>query len=235
MSDESSGMQALRKPDDSALVPFIIISLTLHLFLAGVVPLLTHLLNRKVVYERPQAFQLVAPPRLPTPPSPIVAPQPAAKATAQAPAKPKPAPKPAAQKTKDSKKAEPEKVEQREPPPPQENLDELSSLLNEIPPPAQVSAVGKFRFNAYLMYVQSKIESKWQPPSQKKDVTVTVAFTIFQNGTISEVVVSESAGSTVVDNLAMNAVNQAAPFSSLPPAFSADRQEFSVKLNTALR
>jgi TonB family protein len=231
MRAESSGIDDIRKAEDSVLLPFVVISLTLHIVVVLVVPLLAHLFSPRVIFERPQSFQLVSPPRIATPSVPAVQ-KPSEPAK---PAPPKAAEKPAPKKSTDKPKKKIEETTKQDPPPPQEDLDELSSLLNEIPPPAQVSAVGKFRFNAYLMYVQSKIESKWQPPSQKKDVTVTVSFTIFQDGSISDVTVSESAGSAVVDNMAITAVKVAAPFSNLPPTFSGDRQEFSVKLNTALR
>ena len=113
---------------------------------------------------------------------------------------------------------------------PEENVDELASMLDELPAPTRVSAVGAFKFNAYSAEVQQKIERFWNPASENKNISVVVSFTIYSDGSISEPAIEKGSGDASLDNLALRAVKSAAPFGKLPLSFAADKQEFSCKL-----
>jgi TonB family protein len=189
----------------------MVVSLLFHLLVLGGIPLLMQITRQSVRFERPPTFQLVtAPPTL----RPLKPAQ--AKLTKQrAPAKIK----------KESVRPVP-----RESDAAQENLDELASLLDEIPAPARVATLGDFKYNWYLANVQQKISRFWNPPSENRNLSVVVSFTINRDGSISAPSVSEGSGNGTLDNLAVRAVTLAAPFGKLPPGFSGDRIELTCTL-----
>ena len=113
---------------------------------------------------------------------------------------------------------------------PIENLDELASILDEIPAPAQVAAVGNFKYHWYLNNVQQKLERYWNPTTENRSIKVIVAFTIHQDGTISEPSISSTSGNSTLDNLALRAVKLAAPFGKLPPGFEGNRLDLNCTL-----
>lgn len=201
-------------------VSMILISLTFHVVVFLIVPIITKLFRQPTRFERPQTFQLVQPP----------IPQPVTRPKQQPVEKPKPQVKPP------PPKPEPKKVETRAPSKPvpakepvqeEENLDELASLLEEIPAPAQVATPSNFKYHWYLNSVQQKAERHWQPPTRDPDISVVVAFTIYANGSISNPRVRTSSGSGMLDNLAIRAIRLAAPFGKLPPGFSENRLDLT--------
>ncbi len=190
----------------------IIISCLFHCGILLGVPLLMQLAQNTSSFERPPTFRLVA-----APPSlrPV---------------------KPLAQK-KLSKQAVPVKVKREGTKPvpgesarPEENLDELASVLDEIPAPARVAAAGDFKYNWYLENIQQKLSRYWNPPSENRSLSVVVSFTIYSDGSVSEPAVSKGSGNSSLDNLALRAVKLAAPFGKLPPGFSGDKLELSCTL-----
>jgi TonB family protein len=75
-----------------------------------------------------------------------------------------------------------------------------------------------------------KIARFWNPPTENRNLSVVVSFTIFSTGAISQPVIEKSSGDRILDNLAMRAVTLAAPFGKLPPGFSRDRIDLSCTL-----
>jgi protein TonB len=73
----------------------------------------------------------------------------------------------------------------------------------------------------YLSGVQRKIWSIWMQQI-KTDFTqpITLRFTILQDGTLGEVTVTQSSGSTLLDLAAKRAVYSAAPFGPLPKTYA---------------
>ncbi|MBN2035817.1 MAG: TonB family protein [Chitinispirillaceae bacterium] len=112
----------------------------------------------------------------------------------------------------------------------EENLDELASLLEELPTPASVAPVGSFKYNWYLANVSQKISRYWNPPVENRNISVIVAFTIFRDGSISNPKIKERSGDGTLDNLALRAVQLAAPFGKMPPGFSGNKLELTVTL-----
>jgi TonB family protein len=112
----------------------------------------------------------------------------------------------------------------------EENIDELASLLEELPMPTSVSAVGSFKYNWYLANVSQKISRYWNPPVENRNISVIVAFAIFRDGSISNPKIKERSGNGTLDNLALRAVQLAAPFGKMPPGFSGNKLELNVTL-----
>jgi protein TonB len=192
-------------------VPLVISSLLFHALVLVIIPLATTLIFRPKKYARPQTFQLV---RVP-PPKPK---------RRQKAVKEKAMPKKKKKHVPRSSDAPAVKQE------PEENLDELASLLEELPVPASVMAPSGFKWDWYIMNVQQKIERNWQPPTGDRNLTVDVAFTIFHNGAISAVKIKRSSGNGSLDNMAVRAVKLAAPFGKLPPGYSGNKLDLRVKL-----
>jgi periplasmic protein TonB len=204
------------------------LSIVLHMVVLVVFPVLSTLFHDTRRFERPKTFQLVTSPFRPSPARRVPVNSEARKqrmpqeeATAQPrqmPDQNAPRKKQEAQKSKDAAR------------PIDENLDELASILDEIPSPAQVAAVGNFKYHWYLNNVQQKLERYWNPTSENRSVKVIVAFIIHQDGTISEPSISTSSGNSTLDNLALRAVKLAAPFGKLPPGFDGNQLDLNCTL-----
>jgi len=167
-------------------------------------------------FVRPKTFQLVSIPKSLQPkPQPIKrrtpvssSRKPVPKKTTNKPSKPEP---------------KPERVE--------EDLSELEDLLSAIPEPAAARALqADFKYFWYTANVQAKIERNWNPPLGKKEQFVLVEFVIFRDGSIGNVKLNESSGITTLDNLALGAVQRAAPFGRLPPKYTNEKLGFQVTL-----
>ena len=194
------------------------ISILIHLLVLVGIPLLLQLTARSVSFERPATFQLVtAPPSL----RPV---RPTAKPVKKKLAKPTPVKKISKEST-----ARPVPAE-RSKPKEEENVDELSSVLNELPEPASIVAPGDFKYNWYLQNVQQKISRYWNPPTENQSLSVSVAFAIASDGSISDPKIVKESGDNSLDNLALRAVKLAAPFGKLPPGFSGNRLELTCTL-----
>ncbi len=200
------------RPRQRSFYPLVGISIAVHVLALVIIPLTTSLFHKDVEYIRPKTFQIVQPPepKAPAPPTP----------------KAKPKPKPV-QKTQEPVPAKEKKTVERteeKPEPAEEDLSDLEDILEAIPAPARVTSLTPdFKYPWYLMNVQQKAERHWKPPEGNRDTKVVVAFTIFRNGSISNVKLTESSGRSLLDKLAVRAVRLAAPFGKLPPGFSGDQ------------
>lgn len=190
----------------------LIVSISVHCFVLVGIPVLLTLTKSTVHYARPPTFQLIS-----TPPS-------------LKPIKPKlqkPRPKTRAPK-KTSRREVPSKSAPRE-----ENIEELASLLEDIPSPATVAAVGNFKYNWYLAQVQEKVERNWNPSTGSRNDSVVVAFTIRSDGSISEPAIYKKSANATLNELALRAVSLAAPFSKLPPGVPENKYDMLCTLRPA--
>ena len=78
----------------------------------------------------------------------------------------------------------------------------------------------------YILSVEDRIGSRWQPTARDKAESVSVTFKILRNGDIADLSVSESSEIPSADSAALQAVAQAAPFAPLP----AENQSIKVSL-----
>lgn len=203
----------------------IFFSIFLHLSVLVGIPLLSKIFYNRRKFERPKTFQLVASPFRPAPSRKVPVNEDARRQRLPQP-KTEPIPSTIPDKSANFKKQESQKNREAAKPI-REDLDELSSILDEIPAPATVSAVGNFKYHWYLNHVQQKIERFWKPSSEKKDLKVTVSFTIYKDGNISEPKIAISSGSPILDELALRAVKLASPFGKLPPGFDENKLELN--------
>jgi TonB family protein len=202
---------------EGSFVPVIIASLAFHLVIFVGIPFLARVLYHAEKYERPKTFTLVNMPKALEQPRAAQAARIKPKATTPVPSK--------------SRAKNPVKKDEKQ----QENNDQLNELLDAIP--ASVSDITKgqsFKYAWYINSVISKVEENWKPPmglTDKKDASVTVVFTIFSGGDISKAAVSESSGISTLDNLALRAVQSAAPFGKLPVGYQMDRLDIRYVLH----
>jgi TonB family protein len=195
----------------SRIVPWnsgVAVSIFIHCCVLVGIPLLLQLARSNERFERPPTFQLVSAPPALKPIEPRV--------------------------QKKSAQTQPrKKTASREVPgeaPKKENVEELASLLDEIPAPAQLAAVGNFKYNWYLAQVQDKVERNWNPSSGGRNDSVVVAFTISSDGSISEPSLSRESQIASLNELALRAVKLAAPFSKLPPGVPENKYDFLLTL-----
>ena len=221
----SSGLDIYRKVPAPAV---LIISIVFHIVVLVVLPIMSKLLQKSRRFERPKTFQLVASPFRPNPTRKVPVREDARKQwKPQEERQERPRQTPDQNALKRNREAQKQQDAAR---PMRENLDELASILDEIPAPAQVAAVGNFRYHWYLNSVQQKLMRYWRPTSENKKLKVIVAFTINRDGTITDPSISTSSGNSTLDNLALRAVTLAAPFGKLPPGFKDNKLDINCTL-----
>jgi TonB family protein len=193
-------------------------SLVLHIVVFVGIPLLLIVTTRTISFERPPTFQLV------TAPASLQSVRPLA-----TPVKKKQINPAYEQKVTKTKAARPVPAERLKPE--KENVEELASLLEEIPAPARIVSQGNFKYNWYLQSVEQKIVQYWTPPSEDRSLSVSIAFTINYDGTISDPKVVKPSGNSSLDELALRAVRLAAPFfGRVPPEFKGSRLDLTCTL-----
>lgn len=72
-------------------------------------------------------------------------------------------------------------------------------------------------FGPFMQDLQIRIKRAWLPPRGLESKRQKVRFKIHKNGSLGDLHVSESSGSAAADQAALDAVEHAAPFPSLPP------------------
>ncbi|MBD3239391.1 MAG: TonB family protein, partial [Chitinivibrionales bacterium] len=103
-----------------------------------------------------------------------------------------------------------------EPAPAEEDLSDLD-FLDELSAstPTEVSSPTDFPCPWYIRRVRMKVEQHWNPPFNDPDASVRVTFSIFTNGSVSDVTITKSSGDATLDNLALRAIKLAEPFPRL--------------------
>jgi TonB family protein len=203
---------------ERSFTPVIIVSLFFHLMIFVGIPVLSRLIYHADKFERPKTFTLISMSQI-QPVAPKI--QPLSQA-----AKPKP---------KTATTPVPKKTNSKPASKKEENNNELNELLSAIPTTriSDMSVSKDFKFNWYLQNMQSRIEENFKPPmglTNKQDASVVVAFVVFENGTISDITVSQSSGIPTLDNCAVAAVKESAPFGKLPLTFADKKLEPTVTL-----
>lgn len=187
---------------ETSLTPVLVYSFLFHILIFFVVPIATRILWRPKIFERPQTFQLV---RIPPKTAPV-----RQRVVEKQKVKKKAVPK----KPVPSTKKDLRPVQKKEEP---EDLSELEELLGGLPQPiSAVSVAAGFKYDWYLRSVENKVKRSWTPSINDPNLSVVLLFTIYKNGKISDIKITESSGNTSLDKLAIKAVKRAAPFGKLP-------------------
>jgi TonB family protein len=203
--------------------PVVFISLAFHAVVFIGIPVLTLVFYHTEKYQRPPTFQLVSMKASQA----LLARKAVQKVQSKTVPKKSTTPVPQKNKAKQSTKNETK---------PLENNEDLSELLSSIPatPVSEISSTQNFKYNWYLQNVQSRVEDNWKPPAgltDKKDASVIVSFTIFQDGSISKVSVTQPSGVPTLDNIAIKSIQSSAPFGQLPIGFSNNKLDLSYTLH----
>jgi TonB family protein len=201
------------KLEGESFTGVIFFSVLFHLFVLIGIPLIASLLlYRSEKYERPQTFTLVNMSNIIQKAS--VASKPKASGINPIPAKTK------------KKVAEEQK---------KDDINELNELLDALPAHiSDISAGSSFKYSWYINSIISKVEERWKPPrglTNKKDVSVTLFFSVFSDGNISEVIIKKSSGISTLDNIAVSAVVNSAPFGKLPVGYRENKLDITYILH----
>lgn len=81
--------------------------------------------------------------------------------------------------------------------------------------PGSYTEIYQHEIELYAEPAAARIRSNWNPPSQFKS-PLTIGFTIYRNGTISDVKVLRSSNVPIIDRMALETIKKSAPFSPLP-------------------
>lgn len=82
----------------------------------------------------------------------------------------------------------------------------------------------------YLAGVQRRIWQRWQAELRGEGhAGVTVSFVILEDGSVEEVALVQTSGSSLIDRIAQRAIQLAGPFSPLPKSLGKDRYQIHVE------
>jgi protein TonB len=81
------------------------------------------------------------------------------------------------------------------------------------------------RFASYLLGVKRRIESRWGYPVEARGLTgnLLVTFAITRDGRLTDLQLTETSGIAPLDNEAIRAIRDAAPFSPFPERMKYER------------
>ena len=83
-----------------------------------------------------------------------------------------------------------------------------------------------FQFTYYIVVIQNKIASNWNPPfaggKTDRETKTLVHFRILRNGQVRDVRVESSSGASLLDQSAVRAISMSNPLPPLPQRFSDD-------------
>lgn len=204
---------------ETSLLSVGIFSLIFHIMVFFVIPVITRLAWREKKYVRPKTFQLVQIPQNLEKSSLVET-------------------KKQVRKKKKHKRVVPKTKKDNIPTKPteQEELDELENLFEKMPEPvSNINFAKAFPYSWYERNIMNQVEQNWKPPFKDENISVLVSFSIYGNGSISEVKLKRSSGNPMLDNLAIRAVKLAAPFGKLPPGYSGNELRIDYTLKPTVR
>lgn len=79
-----------------------------------------------------------------------------------------------------------------------------------------LNKVNEIDYGPYMNNLKKQITAHWKPPVQPSTKYCKVLFKVEKNGTLKDLKLTESSGTSIVDISALKAVSEAAPFPSLP-------------------
>ena len=89
------------------------------------------------------------------------------------------------------------------------------------------------RFFSYLLHLKQKIEAVWIYPKVASSVglggNLTVEFTLSKDGRLAGIGLLDSTGNQILDDAALNAIRDAAPYHPFPPRLKTQRLKIRAK------
>ena len=90
----------------------------------------------------------------------------------------------------------------------------------------------QFPYSWYNSFIQSKMYNLWKRPTRdavKKDTATTlISFRVYRDGHIENIRMTESSGSKVMDDSALQAVREADPLPPLPAGFKGRYEDLAI-------
>ncbi|MCK5534818.1 TonB C-terminal domain-containing protein [bacterium] len=129
------------------------------------------------------------------------------------PSKEKPIVKKKIQKSKEKKEDEKNTITQKE------------ETIQEVQPTGGIVSIEgkKFPFAYYLELIQNKINHQWRSPCNVlENKKVVVFFKVLKGGQVKNISLEESSGVFLLDQSALRAIWQSAPFPPLPQGYKKD-------------
>jgi TonB family protein len=91
-----------------------------------------------------------------------------------------------------------------------------NGVPNANDPFASSSPSPKIDYEAFMKDLERRIKRAWFPPKFEEPKTMTVKFRVHQGGALSDLEIKDSSGSSIDDQAALKAVENASPFRPLP-------------------
>lgn len=96
-----------------------------------------------------------------------------------------------------------------------------------------IEGQGGYDFTGYGSLINLFLARNWRPPSvrppENRDYAAVVGFTVFKEGTISNINIIESSGWVVMDQTVKEAVERSSPMEPLPMSYTADNIQVRVQ------
>ncbi|MEA3409334.1 MAG: TonB family protein, partial [Candidatus Eisenbacteria bacterium] len=91
---------------------------------------------------------------------------------------------------------------------------------------------GKVVADYYLTMLQGKITRNWKQPSARftggDSPTARISFTVVRTGSITNLRIARSSNWSTIDQSALQAVRDSAPFAELPSTYLGDRLDVTI-------
>ena len=100
--------------------------------------------------------------------------------------------------------------------------------------PGQIDALRDIDLSAYFAEIRRRVKRNWNPSYSSEEQSTFLTFKIQKNGQITDLKVARSSGSSKLDNESLAAVQNSAPFDSLPPNFPLEALEIEFSFNIYL-
>ena len=86
-------------------------------------------------------------------------------------------------------------------------------------------------FREYMKTMQQDIKKNWNPPKGNNSKSTTLLFKIAKDGSLKQYSVYKSSGNEEVDEAAIKAIKDTAPFKPLPDAYTKDDIDIQFKFD----
>ena len=224
----------------------LIISAAVHVAILGLMPLLPNLGNRQPLAMEVYAVELIDLPREAPPeetaPEPLADPEPESTTTPPPEESPIPeepvkrpvkaiVPPPPAREERSLEERIADRMRKQDQNRPKEQTKEQTPAPKPPSGSTKITA-GTVVADYYLTMLQGKITRNWKQPSARftggESPTARISFTVLKSGDITGLRVSRSSKWSTIDQSAVQAVKDSAPFAELPSTYLGDHLDVTI-------